>query len=125
MACSLNPTDARLWVDLGWYQYESGDLDAAIASNDRALLGKRETTALFNAGLYRAIKGNSEQARSYYDPALANARSQDREAAAKDVKEAIRRYPWSAPLLRQVQGWLAVTGQEKVPGWGILPQPGQ
>jgi tetratricopeptide (TPR) repeat protein len=102
-ACRMKPNDPSLYSDLGWYEYEAGNVDAAIAFNQRALLLSQKTAALFNAGLYHAVKGKRPQALSFYWSAFGKAEAREREAALKDIREAQKRYPQSAPLLQEVR----------------------
>jgi tetratricopeptide (TPR) repeat protein len=108
-AVALEPADAALQMDLGWYAYEGGDLELALDATKRAIeLDPSNLMARFNAGLALLAAGSETEAIEAYEAAARAAlalgpdeRGDDVRAAHKDLEDLLaRRHPDPSTIAR-------------------------
>lgn len=93
-ALKLKPTEAQAWGSLGWAQYMSGDLDAAVATDRKALnMQPKMSFCHFNLALCLAVQKNWDSASQEYQQSLTRATDADKHGALEDVRAAIRLHP--------------------------------
>ncbi len=93
------PKDAITWGNLGWSQYEAGDLKSAFQSSYKALsFNKTLSYVKFNLGLFYAVQGNWGQSRQIYSEAASTAAPFDIAAGIHDLRNALKRQPANSTL---------------------------
>ena len=102
-ATRLQPQNTEYWGDLGWFQYLDGQIDAAIATSQKAIAMNPQATFIrYNLGLCYAVKGDGSKAQAEYTKALAQANPSETQAALKDIQDALKKHP-ASPTLKQAQ----------------------
>ena len=89
-AAKQEPDNADLQVNLGWWAYISGRLDASIQASQHAIeLQPDNVTARLNLGLALLAKGDDTRAKQAYEQAIERARLGDRSNGVTQLTTAI------------------------------------
>ncbi len=97
-ATAANPGNAGAWGGRGWYDYLSGDTEAAITNTKTAIaLDGSQAWLHYNLGLYYAVQGEQAQSLAEYTAAPPGP-EKDRKACIEDVRHALAKNPDSAAL---------------------------
>ena len=94
-----NPYNADIMGSLGWFQYQAGQIPAAIETDKHALsLDQTQSWIVNNLALCYAVTGDKADAASIYTVALSTEPANTKEPAIADIQHAIDNHP-DAPVL--------------------------
>ncbi len=117
-ATLANPDSVDCWGSLGWFQYEVGQIPAAIATDRRAQsLDPNQAWINYNLALCYAVSGDGARATAEYAFALSRGAQESRSGALSDLKAALAHQPGSATLRR------ALAQVERGPVAGAVTPP--
>ena len=99
VATRLEPENDVYWTNLGWSYYLLGLLEQSELASIRATeLAPDQVIALYNLGLARVVRGQTEAAMEVYAEALALDPAVD-DAAIEDLENALEIYPDEPEIL--------------------------
>jgi tetratricopeptide (TPR) repeat protein len=112
-AIKLNPAVAsRVWRDLGWIWYTTGDLRHAVAGYEKALaIAGDDTPTQFNLGLALAAAGDWDSAEPEYMAAASTASHGDVAEAMARLQDALKKDPQSSALKQAAAFLTSVPGR--------------